>query len=133
MLEVGHGAPDHFGDALDHIYHARPFGYALVVGDGFEVGVNALARGGIAAGDAEEGDGVGVALGDAAEGVFGAGAGLHSEDANLVAVVNAAKAVRHIDARALLAAKYGADALARAGVYEGLRGEAREPLNALRL
>ena len=93
--------------------------------------MDALARGGIAARYREERHGVRVALSHAAECVLGAGAGLHREDADLLAVVDAAEPVRHVHARALLPAQDGAYALTRACVDEGLCREARQPLDAL--
>ena len=133
MLEVGEGAAHHLRYALDHIDQAGPLGYALVVGHGLEVRVNALARAGIAAGYGEERHGVRVALRHTTEGVFGAGAGLHREDANLVAVVYTAVAVGHVDARALLPAEDRANAFLGSLVYQRLRRKARKPFHAFGL
>ena len=93
--------------------------------------VHAVQR--LSAGEAEYRHGVGECLGDAAEGVFGAGPGLHSEDADGVAVLYAAEAVGHVNAGALLPGQDGADALAGAGVYEALGGEGGDPLYAFLL
>ena len=123
VLEVGEGAAHHLRYALHHVDEARPLGDALVVGHGLEVGMHALARAGVAARDGEERHGVGVALRHAAEGVFRARAGLHREDANLVAVVDAAVAVGHVHARAFLAAENGPNALFGRLVNQRLRRE----------
>ena len=81
----------------------------------------------------EDGYGVGEGLSDATEGVFGAGAALHGEDADLLAVLDAAEAVGDVDAGALLPAHDGAYAFEGGLVYEGLRGEAGHPLDAFGL
>ena len=133
VLQMRHRASDHFRDALRNVDGRRPLGDTLVVGNGLEVGVDALTCRRVAAGDRKERHGVCIALCHAAECVFRAGAGLHGEYANLLAVVDAAEPVRHVDARALLPAQDGADALTRACVNEGLRREAGKPFHAFRL
>ena len=68
-----------------------------------EVGLHLVDRPRIAAGQNDDRRGVAECLRHAAVGVLGTGAGLHAEDADLVARTQAADGVRHVQTDALLA------------------------------
>ena len=129
--EVGERAGQHFGNPLDHIDVRGPLGDALVVASRAERRRHSLTSGRLAAGEQQEGDRVGESLGDAAERVLRAGAPLHGEDTDPLAVGYPAEAVGHVDAGALLPADDGPDALLSARLDKRLVRIAGHPLDAL--
>ena len=102
MLQLAEGHAHQFRNSLHHVDVNAEFRDSLVVGDRLEVGVDALTCCRLAAGNKQYGNGVCEGLRHAAECVFGAGPCLHGEDADLIAIVDAAKPVRHVDACTLL-------------------------------
>ena len=129
--EMREGAGQHLGNPLDQIDVRGPLGDALVVPRRAERRRHSLPPGRLPAGEEQEGYGVGEGLGDASEGVLRAGAALHGEDADPLAVGYPAEAVGHVDAGALLAADDGPDALLSARLDQRLKRIAGHPLDAL--
>ena len=129
--ELGEGAAHHGGDALDHVEFIGPLGDGLVAAGGVEVGMDAALVAGHAGGQQEDGHRLGVGLGDAAEAVFSAGAVLHHEDANLLAVGGAGVAVHHVNAGDLLAEDHRADSGDGGSLQQRLVGHAGDELHAL--
>ena len=72
-------------------------------------------------------------MGYAGEGVFGAGAGLHREDAGSVAVCDAGVGVGEVDAHALLAEYERADAGFGGCLFKGVEGYDAHKVDALLL
>ena len=95
-----------------------------------EVGFNRVLAQGRAAGQVKDGHVVAVGLGQAAHGVFGAGAALGDGYAELPAAVEAAEAVGGHEGAAFLAEHDGADALLGDVLDELVGGEAGNPLHA---
>ena len=110
-----------------------PLGDAPVVLHRFEGQTGAGAGPRRSARQQEDGHGVRVSLRHAAEGVFRAGPHLHHEDPDGIPVPNPAESIGDIDARPLLAAEYGTQALDRAGVDERVVRKATEPVQPLGL
>ena len=122
--ELGEGAAQHLGHALRRVDHPGPLGDAAVVAGGREVGGHGGTAGTLVSWEHQDRHTVGVRLGDSGEGVFDAGAGLHDADAGLVAVVDAAVGVGHVDGATLHAGDDRADASGSDGVNQGVVGEA---------
>ena len=127
------GAGHHLRDSLYQVDVGGPLGDSLVVASRAECRRHPLASRRLAAGEEQYGDRVGEGLRDASEGVLGARAALHGEDADLPAVGYPAESVGHVYAGALLAADDRPDALLGAGLYQRLVGIAGHPLDALGL
>ena len=102
--QVVEGAAHELGHALGVVYLGKPLGDAAVVVGGVEAGRSEGAGGWLAAGDEQNGHVVRERLGGAGEGVLGAGALLHGEDAETLAAAGAAESVGDGHADALLPA-----------------------------
>ena len=109
--------------------------YLAELGDGGvgadwgEVGLDGVLAHGRSAGKVENGHIVAVGLGQAAHGVFGAGAALGDGDAELFATVKAAEAVGGHECASLLAEHDGADAFLGDMLNELVGREAGNPLH----
>ena len=131
--QLGISLPEKFGNPVGKVDVAGPLGDSRVGLDGMEVRFHAQAIARDSSREHEDGHGVGVGLGDAAEGIFGAGAILGKEDADLVAVGDPGKAVSHVHTGAFLATHDGSDAGdgrrldQRVGRHDG------DPVNSLHL
>ena len=84
----------------------------------------------VSAGQEKHGHRVGEGLGDAAEGVFGAGAVLGQKDAGFPAVHDAGEPVGHVHSGALLAADHRADAGDGGGLDERVGRHDANPFHA---
>ena len=129
--QLGERLAHQFRHPVGKVDVGRPLGDGLVGADGVEVRLHADAIAGHAGWQHQYRHRVGVSLGHAAEGVFGAGAVLGQKDAGFAPVGDAGKAVGHMHAGALLAAYHRPDAGDGGGLNERIGRHYGNPIDAL--
>ena len=127
------GAPHQVGQFLHVVRQRRPLGHRAVHVGGAEYRTYILPRQRQAAGNDEQGNVLGIGLGDAGKGVLDAGTGLGGEHAVALAALDARIAVGNADADALLTAQDRANVDRRAGLDHGIARIAGQEFRALAL
>ena len=89
--------------------------------------------GGVAAGENDHGDRIGEGLGDAAEGILGAGAVLNGDDADFLAAGHAGVAIGHVASNPLLAGHDGPNSCFGTGIDDRRCGKGEQVLNTFSL
>ena len=133
MFQLGESHMHEFGNAIDAVGVDRPLGDTAIVLHRIEVRV-ALIVGAIMAGRQEQDrDGICKRLGDPAVGVLRTGTLLDDKNPETVAVLDAAEAVGHIDARPFMASDDRPDPSVGDRVDQLVVGKGGDPLHTLRL
>ncbi len=120
----------------DHVGRADLFGLfddVLVVEGGVEAGAHPTLIAGRAAGNDDQRHAFGPGLGDRAERVLDSGTGLAAENADLLALAEAADGIGHVDADTLLADDDRANSGGRGGLGERVQRIGQEVLGTFSL
>ena len=129
-LEAREGAPEDVRDLRARGDRLGRLGDVAHVEDGVEVRRDVGEAAGIALGQDQDRHRLAIGLGDAAEGVLGAGAVLHREHADLLAAGEARHGVRHVQTDPLLADDDRPDAGARGELEHVVDRIAEDDLDA---